>query len=631
MVVRIHPGQSFHPPTVPLHPLLLALVLLPAAAPGSGQERGVSGPQAAPAGVAALVPTSSGAPLVAAPQEVALRPDSTDLVRAARNAQARLERVRRRTAPRTYGSWGGRCDDIVGRICLRLEQVGDWWPRPESEAVTAARDELLRALETAGEAHPGDAWVLGQRVVYLVEAGRPAQALGLARGCGPRDPAWCAGLEGYVLHVTHRYPEAEAAFRRALESLDPEERRRWESPRDLMDRDGRELLDDAGEEEWRELVHRFWSFSDPLLLAEGNDRWTEHLSRHVVARTREEAENPYNLNWGDDLAEAVIRYGWEEGWEQIEPGASVGRLVTYAVGHQHPESRSYAAPGAALEDLPETGWEDFNPGSRYLPRSGYAPAYAPVILPAEAEVYRVPRGDSLVLVAAVPLPTDTSYHRAHDHLPLPVPAPFQRRRGEVGLFALDGEGRVVAEARAPLAGGVVRVAVPPGEYLLSAEAWAADSARAGRHREGVRWDGLPPDLPTASDLFLLRAGADAASLEEALDHLLVGALAPGQSFRVAWELNGFGWERETLEYELQVQEDGGGFFRSAGRFLGLVGDGEVTALSWSEPGPEAPGPFFRAADLSLPEGLDSGEYRIRLRIEAQGREPMVLERILRIR
>jgi hypothetical protein len=404
--------------------------------------------------------------------------------------------------------------------------------------------------------------------------------------------------------------------------MSPEARQRWRDPRDLLDRDGRELLDSADPGSRRRSVERFWSLSDPLFLVDGSDRWTEHLSRQVLARIREDASTPYQLRWGDDLAEVLVRYGWEVGWERItpRPGSLAGSAG--AVGHHHPESRDHTPPGAALARLGETVSDEWNPGSRRLPRTGYAPSYAPVFLPADAEIYRVPRGDTLLLVALVALPADTTWHRSHGHAPPQVPSRFGPRSGQVGAFAWR-DGRVVAGKRKPGVAGVLQLALPPGEYLLSMEAWAPDSARAGRLREGLDWEGLPRDVPALSDLFLVDPqGREPAVLEDVHDQLVPGSLGTGRSVRVAWEVNGLGWRPETLRYHLDVVRADESLVRRVGRFLRLVGDAEAVTLSWTEAGPLEPGPHFRSALVTLPPGTSPGLYRVRLRVETGGRETL---------
>ncbi|HSM04136.1 MAG TPA: hypothetical protein VK858_05930 [Longimicrobiales bacterium] len=559
--------------------------------------------------------------------------DSAEVHGAARDAQAAFERARLRNAPDAVGSWGGDCDEIVGRMCLRLRETGDWWPGPPDPDDVAARDELLRALSRAGDALPGDLWILAQRTYYLWEAGRPEAALPLLTPCRVTPAWWCDALAGYALHRSHRFPEAAEAFDRALAGMPPGDDGLWRDPRLVVDREGRETLDRAGQD-WGRLVRRLWALSDPLFLVPGNDRWTEHMARRVQEFMHEDARNGYGLRWGGDLAETLVRYGPEIGWEERRPRPGEVAAASDGIGHQHPELRSLVAPGRAMVAPSATEPQDWNPGDRHLPRSGYAPAYAPVILPAPGAFRLVPRGRTLAVVSDIALPEDTSYHAAHGHPPLPRPQGLGDGAPRFGLFAVDPDGRVVARAEGP--DGRLAVTVPPGRYILSAEVWAPDSLRAGRVRQGVEWTGVPEDVPMISDLLLADpAAGDPASMDAALPWLRTGVdaerVAPGETILVAWELSGLGWRpAEPLRYELGFQEAGDGFFRRAGRFLGLVGDPWSQDLRWSEEGPPAPGPFFRATRLTFPPDMAEGAYLIRLEVGMEGRQSLVAERVVRV-
>ena len=62
----------------------------------------------------------------------------------------------------------------------------------EAPEVVAARARLLTILDSLGAMIPGDRWILGQKVRYLIEAGRPQAADSLGVACaassdGPRD------------------------------------------------------------------------------------------------------------------------------------------------------------------------------------------------------------------------------------------------------------------------------------------------------------------------------------------------------------------------------------------------------------------------------------------------------------
>ena len=127
---------------------------------------------------------------------------------------------------------------------------------------------------------PKSAWVLGQLVAYLGEAGRWTKAEEFARACSVVESWWCAGLLGFVLHAKGRYTEAEKAFRRALDTTESAERERWLDPEVLLDAAGSDVLDDTwdlGHASERRLLALLWSFADPLYLVEGNDRLTEAL------------------------------------------------------------------------------------------------------------------------------------------------------------------------------------------------------------------------------------------------------------------------------------------------------------------------------------------------------------------
>ena len=71
---------------------------------------------------------------------------------------------------------------------------------------------------------PGDRWILGQKVRYLVEAGRPqaADSTGVAcaaRATVPATKSWCLALVGYTAQQFGNYQRADAAFTSALAEL----------------------------------------------------------------------------------------------------------------------------------------------------------------------------------------------------------------------------------------------------------------------------------------------------------------------------------------------------------------------------------------------------------------------------
>src|ERR1051326_4977517 len=107
----------------------------------------------------------------------AAQPDSEAALRSVQLAQQAFEARRGFLAPRTLGSsHGGVCDEKIGRFCYWYD--GDAPPPPpEPEAIKRARLHLLELLDSAAARLPGDWWIAGQRVRYLVESDRLADAV----------------------------------------------------------------------------------------------------------------------------------------------------------------------------------------------------------------------------------------------------------------------------------------------------------------------------------------------------------------------------------------------------------------------------------------------------------------------
>jgi hypothetical protein len=560
--------------------------------------------------------------------------DSLDLLNRARTAQRRFEARRRAEMPTTQGGGSGPCDAIVGRMCWRHGPLSLWSPMPEEDEVLRAREQLISELAEIGSQLPGDEWVLGQRVWYLLEAGRSPEASVLAGECGGAAKSWwCAALEGLALHVGGRYVEAEEAFGLALASMEPALRSEWEDVRAVLDGEARGVIEDEAKrsvERAGQVVQRVWRLADPLHLIDGNDRWTEHLARRTVVSLRSDAANPYGLSWSGDLAELLIRYGWEVGWERVARPLGLERSSN-VVGHEHPDSRTYVVPGRVLTDPTEASSRDWEPSRRFRP-SAYAPAYAPVILPMDAEPIVLTRGEWALIGAPFVLPEDTTYRGRQGlrdpHVP---PGPLEGAPVQAGAFLNDARGETVRESRVDgRAEGIVVLDAPAGAYSISVEVLDPARGLAGRLRRGLRLDTVPPDVATLSPLLLLEAGPEPENAREALSRLDVdGVVATGVPLLVGWEIWGLGWREETLAYRLTVEEPGGGFFRRTGELLGLLGRERPVSLSWDEPGPERPGPWFRSVSMDLPD-VEPGVYDVRLEVVAPGRTPLVVEREVRV-
>ena len=558
--------------------------------------------------------------------------DSSESQGIARAAQARFERRRIRYFPLIPGSANGACDERIGRFCSWYDE-GDWYPRPELVEAEELREELLFLLDSIQALLPGDGWLLGQRVWYLSEARRWEEALEAARSCGTAEPWWCAALEGFSLHGLERYVEADRVFSIAIDQMDNEQSLRWRVPRWVMDDDGQNALKEAAtssSEALDNLLERLWLLADPLYLAEGNDRKTSHYARWTVAKIREEAKNPYRISWGNDLDELTIRHGWELGWDRTSDAGFT--TVEYVIGHKHPEGRDYMPPGKMLSTPSLAAPGDLRADVE-RPRSLYAPAYAPVLLPMEGQVAFFPRGSRVVVVGTHFLPDDTTRHVGHDHpIPWLDPGTQDGMLDRAGIFLVPLDGARIKSAQVMgHTEGALSLEVPSGSYVLSIETWNPRKRRAGRLRMGFESQPVPEDVASLSDILMLRPSSKepevlAAALPQALKK---AEILIGQTFAIAWEVSGLGFRSETLLFEVSVSPINRGVLRQIGEFLRITKPARPLRLSWEESGPLSPGPLFRYLNLDLPN-LKAGEYEVRMVLKTVGRADAVSARVFSV-
>ncbi len=169
----------------------------------------------------------------------------------------------------------------------------------------------LAALRARVGAHPR----LDETLVFAYAWRRRPEALAIPlTGCDAAD-WWCDALRGLAAHRVGATVTAEHHFARVLAALPPAEACRWHMLA-LLPRASCAHASPAQDS------LRWW-LSDPLWLEPGNDRWTEHLSRHVLFRIFERQEGwlqQANLrpqesksvdDWGEELfLTRALRFGW---------------------------------------------------------------------------------------------------------------------------------------------------------------------------------------------------------------------------------------------------------------------------------------------------------------------------------
>src|SRR5437016_13133585 len=120
-----------------------------------------------------------------------------------------------------------------------------------------------RRSTSAGASLPGDEWIAGQRVRYLLEDSQPRLAAQVLEQCRAVR-SWCEALGGLVQHASGEFAAAESLFSTALADMPEDERCRLS--------DIAPLLDDKLSDRYRQLdcasraafEKRWWWLAQPL-------------------------------------------------------------------------------------------------------------------------------------------------------------------------------------------------------------------------------------------------------------------------------------------------------------------------------------------------------------------------------
>lgn len=539
--------------------------------------------------------------------------DSVAMLRAARGAQSRFERVRFNNLPWTWRSGSGECDEIIGRYCITHGDGDDKWiPPEEPRRVAQERHALVLALDSAARTLPGDGWLAGQLVRYLLEANRHDDAHAATKACRSAR-WWCTALAGFVQHDRGRFREADSLFKDALPLMPEKERLRWTDLAMVLTGDDLRLYRQSAPEQRQSLASRFWWLADPFWMREGNDRRTEHYSRYVIDQINQNSRNPEAAFWGSDLGEILIRYGVMVGWERVRPVGGEMSLPG-VVGHFAPNGREFLPQMrwvANPESIDAMEWKLEADGTR----TEYAPSYASSFRALDHQLAVFRRGDSAIIVAAYQLPVDST----------PPTSPI-----EVGLIIASDENATLASRRVSMADarGVLTLAVPSAPAAVSIEALADSGSRAYRARYGLPL--RPANAPklSVSDVLLLEGGGgfDPRSLPEASVRAR-GSVKVHSAERISlyWEVYGLNARSESLDVELALEPLGRKWLRRTAERMRLRAERPSVTLRWSDLSLGEP-MLARALELELPR-LPKGHYVLRITVR-RGTEEAVSKRHL---
>jgi len=532
-----------------------------------------------------------------------MQADSAGLVAHARRAQAEFERARMFLLPAGVARPGGRCDARIGRFCYWSDGATDV-PR-EPARIGAERMQLLEVLDSVARAIPGDAWVAGQRVRYLLEAGQPDAAADATRACRAAT-WWCAALEGLAEHAAGTYENAERSFDTALARMPVGERCRWADVSDLLEDQLRRRYRRLSCSERYVFDARLWWLAQPLWSLPGNDRRTEHYARVTMARLLEHARSPYGL-WGDDERELIVRYGWPVAWERDDAG---GAREPIYIGHE-PEPSFHFMPDAHVFDAPSVGDE---PGMLdwKAARERYAPRYAARFTALEPAFATFLRGESTLVVVTYDVSGDTALQDPGREAALVLERderspPVVERRAEAGR-----EGVLVAEA-------------PWKPALLSLELLEPERRVAAR----VRSPALAPDaggIALSGILPFEPEDSPPADLSAALARAHAGGVRVGRRIGLFWEAYGLE-PGQDVSTAVTVTPERTSWLRRLAASLRLARRPGSVRVEWREAAQPQQGRTARALVLDL-KGLGAGRYRIDITISVPGGAPATSTRRL---
>ena len=519
-----------------------------------------------------IVPAGSGAQqqlVKATSTEDQPRIDSAEINDRARDLQASFEMRRRRMLPRFYiGAVDQNHCLIVGRFCEWHPNLKDYTVPDEGRDIVKARAELLRELEHISALIPGDDWIMGQRIRYMLEA-HDTNSVAVARSCRA-SKWWCSALLGLALHVRGNFLAADSAYALALDAMPSPLRCHWMNLGPLLDDDIRGTYRRMTCAQREAADARIWWVSDPLFMTPGNERRTEHYSRVLHTMLQQNSVNTYGSSWGGDLAELILRFGWAEKWTQ-EPSRSVYLDAKPSiVGHEREPGYHFfltQRPPDNLAQIVDSIFDIF----QFPPREQYSPTYTNGFVRLDAQVARFRRGDSTKVVAAFDVTNDTI---------------FGKHKFAAAVVAMGDESTSPSTTlldESPTK-NVLTVSTPWREQLIGVELLAKDSTAAARWRSGFAEIPLDSGKISVSDLLFVDG---APSLPSSLDEAIVRAHG-GTKFRrnvqvgLFWELYGSTPTDSALPVTLTITPVDESLLRRAFRVLRIAPKTAPLNIRWQE-------------------------------------------------
>ena len=543
--------------------------------------------------------------------------DSLGVLRQARRAQETFEARRRSNLPERPGGWNGGRSEVIGRIRYWTEDGGDEDTAPaEPPPIRRARAQLLATLDGAGAALPGDEWIVGQQVRYLLEDAQPQRAAQVASQC--RAVAWwCEVLGGLVRHVGGDFAGADSVFAAALADMSDAERCHWSDISSLLEgelADRYRAMDCTARAAFQV---RWWWLAQPLYGLRGNDRRTEDFARRVMVHIQEGRRTLFGFYWGDDVRDLVLRYGWSTWWTRDSPPAyALVQSEIKVTGHSPSPAFQFAPAARALDDPGSATPDDWR-FEAPAARERYAPAYAKAFTYLEHQRAVFRRGDSCIVVAAYNLSADTLF----------------AEHAVTTALALAADERTLTTSRdSAVAAGprALTAAAPCQPLVLSLEAVARRERHVARARYGLAPAPRAAEHAAISDLLLFDPPDSLpTTLDAVVPHAHGSTRVPSdRRLGVFWELYGVDPASGAVGISLTVAPQGTGWLRRAVESVGLATRRRGVRMEWQEV-PEAAALAPRALALDL-SGLSPGVYVIEVAVASPNGDALTAQREIRI-
>jgi hypothetical protein len=516
----------------------------------------------------------------------------------ARSQQDQFERNHRLGLRFYNGGADASCEVPLGRICY-WNNNGDVPPPAERADAKIEREQLLDLLARAQAADPKDDWVSGMRVRYAIEGQMPDLAVTAARGCGG-TAWWCDALQGLALHNANRHTEAAAAFDRALAAMPEGQRCSWTDLTMWLDpamHAGYKGLGCGGRTVENAKIFRL---AQPLWMLPANDVANELYARHTMSRVHSLARIPYDLQWGDDLLESQVRYGWPMQWS-VQNGGVADPRPPSVIGHEPTPSYDFMPLPPALTNPLSAMAEDWDP-KRKKARMRYATRYATGYGALPNQFARFRRGDTTLVAGGYRLMRELEMGRAPYHAALTLDAIDQRPAVQVRKDSVSANGALLAPITRPM--------------LASLEVLAPTGKRAARVRTTVQ--PLPAET-RLSDYLLLQRGdpsptpgleRNAAQAYGSLD------IEGGTQIGIYWEMYRQASPSAPLQVSLRATRLGASFMQRLSSSIGLSKALTPVSIRYNDNGrPDgAPG---RSLALNFPN-VPAGAYQLTLIVSGGG-------------